>query len=103
MSSNLGDSHNGGDNKDMEADESTRNKHARPVTDGEDDDEEDTDHFSDAEEAFGPLQDGDSSAEAALAENVRAHEEEDLGLSTTRKSTNNHTGQFRRGQRSCYS
>ena len=78
MSSNPGDSHDGGENEDMEADESTRNEHARPVTDGDGDDEEDTDHFSDAEEAFGPLQDGDASAEDALAENVRAHDDEDV-------------------------
>ena len=62
-----------------ESDESTRNEHARPVTEGEDENDEDTDHFSDAEEAFGPLQGGDASAEDALAEDVGAHEDEDLG------------------------
>lgn len=79
MSSTPGDRHNGGDNEDMEADESIRNEHARPMIDNAEEDDESTDHFIDAEEAFGPLQDGDISAENALAANVRAHEEDGLG------------------------
>ena len=60
MSSNHGDSHYGGDNEDMEADESIRNKHARPVKDDDEDEDDEVDHFSDAEETFGSLQDADA-------------------------------------------
>lgn len=74
MSSNLGDSHYGGSNEDMEADESTRNKHSRPVENGEDDEDDEADHFSDAEEGFGPLQDADALPEDEMAGDPEAHE-----------------------------
>lgn len=51
MSSTLGDSHYGGENEDIEADESIRTKHARPV-ENEENDEEEVEYYSDAEEDF---------------------------------------------------
>ena len=83
MSSNPGDSHYGGENEDIEADESTRTKHARPIQEEDEEDEEETEHYSDAEEGFNydTLEEGgDASAKEDVEEDFGVYEGADLGL-----------------------
>lgn len=75
MSSNHGDGHNGGNNEDMEADESIRNKHARSMNDEDEDEDEEADHFSSAEEDFGPIQDADALPEDSAIEGTEGGQE----------------------------